>query len=165
MPKWRHPVRIGILLSIAAVSLLLRWIGVSAVVAGGFGLAFGLIGIGMMLLWSRKSGVMTHCITYCPIGLLANWFGHFSPFRVRITPSCNECGACRVVCRYDALTEKDLQNRTPGRTCTLCGDCIKSCKDQWIEYRFFHLSPDSARKLFIVLIVSLHAVFLGVARI
>jgi hypothetical protein len=27
------------------------------------------------------------------------------------------------------------------------------------------LSPDSARKLFIVLIVSLHAVFLGVARI
>jgi ferredoxin len=165
MPKWRHPVRIGILLSVAAVSLLLRWIGVSAVMAGGFGLAFGLTGIGIMLLWSRKSGVMTHCITYCPIGLLANWFGRLSPFRIRITPSCNQCGACRIVCRYDALTEKDLQNRTPGRTCTLCGDCIKSCKDRWIEYRFFRLSPDRARKLFIVLIVSLHAVFLGVARI
>lgn len=165
MPKWRHPVRIGILLFVAAVSLVLRWIGVSAVAAGGFGLAFGLFGIGMIVLWSRKSGVMTHCITFCPIGLLANWFGRLSPFRIRIHPSCNACGACRPVCRYAALTEKDIQNRTPGKTCTLCGDCIKSCKDQWIEYRFFRMSPDSARKLFIVLIVSLHAVFLGVARI
>ncbi len=105
MPKWRHPVRIGILLFVAAVSFVLRWIGVSTVAAGGIGLAFGLIGIGMMLLWSRKSGVMTHCITYCPIGLLANWFGRLSPFRIRINPSCNACGVCRPVCRYSALTE------------------------------------------------------------
>ena len=165
MPKWRHPVRIGILLSVVAVSLLLRWLKVSAVAAVGIGIAFGLGGIGMMILWSRKSGVMTHCITYCPIGLLADWFGRISPFRIKITPRCNECGACRPLCRYGALTEKDIQNRTPGKTCTLCGDCLKSCKDQWIEYRFFHMSPESARKLFIMLIVSLHAVFLGVARI
>lgn len=165
MPKWRHPVRIGILLSVAAVSLLLRWIGVSAVAAGGVGLAFGLIGIGMMILWSRKSGVMTHCITYCPIGLMANWFGRISPFRIKITPNCNACGACLPVCRYAALSVKEIQNRTPGKTCTLCGDCVKSCKDQWIEYHFFRMSPENARNLFIVLIVSLHAVFLGVARI
>jgi len=165
MPKWRTAVQVGILFFIVAVSLVLRWIGVSPVVAVGCGLTFGLIGIGMMILWSRKAGKMTHCITYCPIGLLATWFGRLSPFRIRITPDCNECGACRIICRYDALTEKNIHNRTPGRTCTLCGDCIKSCKDRWIEYRFFSLSPEKARKLFIVLIVSLHAVFLGVARI
>ncbi len=165
MPKWRHFIRTVILFAVVAVSLLLRWMGVSPAVAVGFGLAFGLTGVGIMIFWSRKSGVMTHCITYCPIGLLANWFGRLSPFRIRITPQCNACGACRLVCRYDALTEKDIQNRTPGKTCTLCGDCINSCKDRWIEYRFFRLSPDRARKLFIVLIVCLHAVFLGVARI
>jgi len=165
MPRWRQPVRIGILLAVVGVSLLLRWIGVSTLVSVGFGLFFGVTGIGLMLFWSRKSGVMTHCITYCPIGLLANWFGRLSPFRIKISPQCNECGACSLVCRYDALTEKNLQNRTPGKTCTLCGDCIKSCKDRWIGYRFFRLSPERARKLFIALIVCLHAVFLGVARI
>ncbi|MCJ7579046.1 MAG: 4Fe-4S binding protein [Candidatus Aminicenantes bacterium] len=165
MPKWRPQVRMGILLSVVVVSLLLRWIGVSSLVSVGFGLFFGITGIGIMIFWSRKSGVMTHCITYCPIGLLANWFGRLSPFRIRIHSDCNGCGACRLVCRYDALTEKNIQNRTPGKTCTLCGDCIKSCKDRWIEYRFFRLPPDRARKLFIAFIVCLHTVFLGVARI
>jgi len=165
MSKWRQPVRIGILLAIAGVSLFLRWIGVSALVSVGFGLFFGIIGLGFMIFWSRKSGVMTHCITYCPIGLLANWFGQLSPFRIKISPQCNACGACSLVCRYNALTEKNIQKKIPGKTCTLCGDCIKSCKDRWIGYRFFRLSPDRARKLFIALIVSLHAVFLGVARI
>ncbi len=165
MPLWRHPLRIGILLFVAAGSLSLRWMGVSMVVAVGFGFVFGLFGIVMMVFWSRTSGVMTQCITYCPIGLLANWFGRISPFRIRITPDCNACGACSIVCRYDALTEKDIQRRIPGKTCTLCGDCIKSCKGRWIEYGFSRLTPERARKLFIVLIVSLHAVFLGVARI
>ncbi|MFC2167736.1 4Fe-4S binding protein [Acidobacteriota bacterium] len=165
MPRWRQPVRLGILLAVVLVSLLLRWIGVSTLVSVGCGLIFGILGIGIMIFWSRKSGAMTHCITYCPIGLLANWFGRLSPFRIRITPQCNACGACRLVCRYDALKEENIQRRIPGNTCTLCGDCIKSCKDRWIGYRFFRLSPGRARQLFIVLIVSLHAVFLGVARI
>ncbi|MFC2167284.1 4Fe-4S binding protein, partial [Acidobacteriota bacterium] len=165
MPKWRQHIRIAILLSVVVVSLLLRWTGASAFVSVGFGLFFGISGIGIMIFWSRKSGVMTHCITYCPIGLLANWLGRLSPFRIRIDRQCNSCGACRLVCRYDALTEKNIQNKTPGKTCTLCGDCIKTCKDRWIEYRFFRLSPQNARKLFITLIVCLHAVFLGVARI
>lgn len=165
MPKWRQPLRIGLLVSLVAVTLLLRLIGASPGVAVGFALIFGLLGIGIMVFWSRKSGVMTHCVTYCPIGLLANWFGRLSPFRIKIVSHCNQCGACRFVCRYDALTEKHIQKRIPGTTCTLCGDCITSCKNRWIGYGFFRLSPDRAKKLFIALIVCLHAVFLGVARI
>lgn len=108
---------------------------------------------------------MIHCVTYCPIGILANWFGKLSPFRVRIKDACTECLICRKVCRYDALNMEDIKKRRPGGSCTLCGDCLSSCKDRWIEYRFLGLKPDRARTLFVILVVVLHAVFLGVARI
>jgi len=52
----------------------------------------------------------------------------------------------------------------PGFTCTLCGDCLASCRQRSIAYRFPGLPAEAARRLFLVLVVSLHAVFLGVAR-
>ena len=65
----------------------------------------------------------------------------------------------------DALKKEDIQNRRPGITCTLCGDCIGSCKFNSIEYRFFRIKPEMARSIYIVMVVVLHAVFMGVARI
>jgi len=73
--------------------------------------------------------------------------------------------ACAAVCRYDALRPDDIRARKPGLSCTLGGDCISSCAGRFIEYRCFGLSPRSARTAFLVLAVSLHAVFLGVARL
>lgn len=165
LPHWRQPLRIAILFIVLATSIFLNFVKASPALATGFGLAFGLIGLGIMFFWSRPSGVMTHCVSYCPIGVLATWLGKISPFRLKIASDCDECQACSRVCRYDALNEADIQKRRPGSSCTLCGDCIRSCKNRWIEYRFFQLSPYSARTLFFILIVSLHAVFLGVARI
>ena len=165
LPAWRQPLRIGILLLIIASALALRMLGISAAVATVSGIAFGFIGVGLMAFWSRKTGTMTHCIAYCPIGLLANWTGKLSPFRIRISDGCTDCLVCRSVCRYQALTKEDIGNRKAGSTCTLCGDCVGSCSTNQINYRFAKLSPDTARMLFIVLIVSFHAVFLGVARI
>ncbi len=165
LPKSKTWIRWALLGLVAVSALILRLLGVNGTVATGLGALFGLMGVGIMLFVSRKNGVMTHCVTYCPMGLAANLLGKISPFRVRISNSCTDCGACTSACRYDALAETDIAKRKPGFTCTLCGDCTHTCPHASIDYRFFTLSPKAARALFYVMVVSFHAVCLGVARI
>lgn len=165
LPPWRRSVQLGILVFMILATVLLRMAGVSTVVATILGLIFGIGGVAVMVFWSRKKGVMVHCITYCPIGVLATWFGKISPFRIRINNSCTECNACSLVCRYNSLTKADIKNRRPGITCTLCGDCLASCRYNSLEYNFLKMNPKHARSFFVVLIVVIHTVFLGVARI
>ncbi|MBL6975355.1 MAG: 4Fe-4S binding protein [Deltaproteobacteria bacterium] len=164
LPSWRRPVQIGLLVCVVAAALVLRWAGVRPAPAWALALAFGVAGVLVMVAWSRRTGQMTHCITWCPMGLLATWLGRISPFRLRIADSCNDCGACTTFCRYHALSPGDITRRTPGITCTLCGDCLRSCKERSITYHFPGLSHDTARRVFLVLVVSQHAVFLGLAR-
>jgi ferredoxin len=164
LPRWRRWARAGTLAGVIAVALLLRWLKVPGTIAALLGGAFGIIGVGLMATWSRKTGTMTHCTAYCPMGFIACRLGKISPFRLRIGQGCTECGACSRVCRYDALSDDDLRNRRPGESCTLCGDCLPQCRNMEIGYGFLSLTPDRARALFVVLVVSLHAVFLGVAR-
>ncbi|MCP5046805.1 MAG: 4Fe-4S binding protein [bacterium] len=165
LPKWRHGVRIGILGLVVMVAVMLRKMGVPGIVATLVGAVFGLVGVGIMVFISRRMGAMTHCVTYCPVGLVANLMGKINPFRLGIGGSCTTCGACNLVCRYGALTIEDIKKRRPGLTCTLCGDCITKCHKDSIYYKFFSLKPQTARALFMVMVVSIHAVFLGVARI
>jgi polyferredoxin len=164
LPRWRVPVRIGIAVLVLLAALLLSLLGISAVVAGGIAVAFGLGGVALMVFWSRRTGSMAHCVTYCPIGLLTNYLGKISPFRLRIGAGCNDCGICTRACRFDALNPVDIRHRRPGITCTLCGDCVSACKPEQITYRLPGLNPRRARAVFIVVIVALHAAFLGVAR-
>jgi heterodisulfide reductase subunit A-like polyferredoxin len=107
---------------------------------------------------------MTHCVTYCPIGLLAVWLGKLSPFRIRIRNQCTDCGICRLACRYDALNMSDIKKRKPNINCTLCGDCLGKCEDRVIAYRLLGLKAHQARAVFIAIAVSLHAVFLATGR-
>ena len=165
LPKWRHAARIAILVLVIATALLLRWSGVPGIAATMVGAVFGLAGVGIMAWFSRKKGALVHCITYCPIGLAANIMGKINPFRLRISDTCNDCGACTIACRYEALTKEDIKKRRAGFTCTLCGDCLTRCNDKSIHFRFAGLKPETARKLFLVMVIALHAVFLGVARI
>ncbi len=165
LPHWRTPVRIIITIIVIATAIVLRLVGVSSVIATILGLAFGLVGVAVMLLWSRKTGSMTHCVVFCPIGLLADWLGKINPFRIKINDNCTDCGICRLSCRYDALNLSDIKRRKPAVTCTLCGDCLHSCEDGFIEYSFPGLKARTARTVFIVMIVSLHAACMGLARI
>jgi NAD-dependent dihydropyrimidine dehydrogenase PreA subunit len=165
LPPWRHAVRIGILILVVILTLLLRILGVPGAVAVILAAVFGLLGVGIMVFISGKFGAMVHCITYCPIGLVANWLGRISPFRLQITDNCTECGACRLACRYEALKDSDIEKRKPGLTCTLCGDCITRCKENALEYKFLEMKPTAARCVFIVMAASLHAVFLAAARL
>ncbi len=164
-PRWLPHLRWALLALVVLGALGLRAAGVPGPVAAGFGLGFGLVGVAVMILWSRKKGVMTHCVGYCPIGALATGLGKLSPFRLEIGEGCTECRACTVVCRFRALEIEDLRRRRAGIACTLCGDCLPSCHGTFIRYRWLGLSPRAARGLFVALIAAFHAVFLGVARI
>jgi NAD-dependent dihydropyrimidine dehydrogenase PreA subunit len=165
LPPWRHAVRQRILSLVVIAAILLRVLGAPGLLAVILAAVFGLLGVAIMVLFSGKSGAMAHCITYCPIGLVANWLGRISPFRLRITDNCSECGACRLACRYEALKDTDIEKRKPALTCTLCGDCITRCKENALEYKFPGMKPTTARYFFIVTAASLHAIFLGAARL
>lgn len=165
VPRWRNLIRTGIFLVVIITAFLFNIFGVPGAVATAMGILFGAAGVGVMIRVSRKAGVMVHCIAYCPIGLLADGLGKLSPFRLRIGADCTRCGACSDACRYDALKMSDIEARRPGITCSLCGDCLAHCPCRTIGYRFGRLTPDNARALFIIIVVSLHAVFMGVARI
>lgn len=166
LPAWRNWLRVGILALVVATALGLRSVGASGTSATMLGLAVGLMGVAIMVVASRRTGSMIHCTMYCPIGLAADVLGKLSPFRLRIDDrTCSDCGACALKCRYGALRPEDIAARRPGLTCTLCGDCVGACRGRSIEYRLGWLSPRAARTTFLVLVVSLHAAFLGVARI
>jgi ferredoxin-type protein NapH len=147
------------------VTILLRWFNVSSLWATLLGLAFGIIGIGVMIFFSRKQGRMIHCTLYCPVGSLVSVMKYANPFRMYIDDKCNLCMKCTSHCKYDALSPEDIKNKKPSYSCTLCGDCLSACKDNSIKYKYFKLNPVASRNLYLFLTISLHAVFLALARI
>lgn len=157
--------RAGTLVLVIGAAIVMRAMGVPGLTAVGAAAVFGLVGIGLMVFASRRAGMMTHCTAYCPMGLIANVFGKISPWRVRIGDDCTKCGACITRCRYNALDHFSVERGRPAISCTMCGDCMSACAHNQIGYRFPGLKPETARTVFIVLVTSLHAIFLGVARI
>ncbi len=147
------------------VTILLRWFNVSLLWATLLGLAFGLIGIGIMIVFSRKQGRMIHCTLYCPVGSVVNVLKYANPFRMYIDDKCNLCMKCASYCKYDALSLQDIKNKKPSYSCTLCGDCLAGCKDSSIKYKYLKLNPVASRNLYLFLTISLHAIFLALARI
>lgn len=131
----------------------------------GLAVSFGVVGLGLIFFVSGPKRKMFHCVTYCPVGTLVRYLKLLNPFRMKINSSCTECMACTRTCYYDALNITDIKKRKPGPTCTLCGDCIVSCHTSSIEYKFPGLKSQSARLLWIVITVSIHAIFLGLARL
>ena len=132
--------------------------------AGILAALFGLVGVGLMVAWSRKTGSMTHCTAFCPMGWIATRLGRVNPFRIRIDTGCDQCMLCAKACRYDALHKEDIERKKPGESCTLCGDCVANCEKNQIDFHFPGLKASAARAVFITLAVAFHAVFLGVDR-
>ncbi len=158
-------LRLVLLILVVAAAYVMRESGVPVFWAASAAAVFGLAGVAVMLILSRKRGVMVHCSAYCPMGIVSNLMGKLSPWRMRIGQGCTMCGACSRACRYGALSKADLERGRPGISCTLCGDCISPCRHGCMGYSLPLLSAEGARKVFIVMVVALHALFLGVARI
>jgi len=165
LPGWVRWMRVGLTVAVLGGALAMGLAGVPPFAAALAALILGLVGVGVMVSWSRRAGVMVHCVAYCPTGLLAVWLGKLSPFRLRLAGGCDGCMSCRLTCRFAALEKEDVELRRPGMTCTLCGDCLTSCDGGFLEYRFAGLSPRAARTLFVVLVSVLMASILGLARI
>jgi len=162
--KWALKSTMMILVILAA--LVLRWMQVPVLTATIIAIGFGVIGLGLILLISRKEGRMVHCTAYCPIGTVVNLTRFVNPFRMYIdNNSCTNCMVCTSFCKYDALNKSDIVNRKPGLTCTLCGDCVSSCHAGSIKYKFFRLSPTAARNLYLLITIALHASTMALARI
>ena len=162
---YHKQMRYSILFLVMLGAILLRIFGASGRIATAFGIAVGVIGLLIMLLFSRKRRKMVHCSSYCPIGTLVSFLKYLSPFRVRLTTDCCHCMACTNACRYDALHKEEIKKGKIGYTCTYCGDCLSACKHGAIEYHFPGLRPTTAERLWIVVTVVLHTCFLMIARI
>lgn len=145
-------------------ALLLRALGASVLLATSGAALFGLAGVALMVVGSSRTGTMVHCTSFCPMGLVGNLLGKVSPWRLRINDNCTRCGACTRVCRYNALREHDIAAGRPGLTCSLCRDCTSVCAHGAMELQFPLLSSSTSERLFVTVVVSLHAMFLAVAR-
>lgn len=163
--KNKLAIKSSVFFIVIVVTILLRWFNVSNLWATLIGLTFGLIGIGIMMFYSRKQNRMVHCTAYCPIGTTVSILKYANPFRMYIDDNCNLCMRCTSHCKYDALNPQDVKNKKPSYSCTLCGDCLSACKDHSIKYKYFNLGPTASRNLYLFITISLHAVFLALARI
>jgi len=155
----------AILFLVILIALIFRFANVPVLITTISAAGFGIGGVAVIVLLSVRKKQMMHCIYYCPVGTLVNYFRFVNPFRMYIDTNCTSCMKCTAACRYNALNAVDIKQGKPGLTCTLCGDCIHSCPEQSIKYRFFKLSPESSRRLYLFLTISLHAVFLALGRI
>ena len=153
------------ILLIIAVIIVLRWFKVPVYYSTLLAAGFGVIGVGIILIFSSRKGKMVHCLAWCPIGTLVNYGKFINPFRMYIDSSCTLCMKCRSYCNYDALNPEDIKSGKPSITCTYCGDCLSACHVNSIKYKFFRLNPVAARRLYLFLTVSFHAVFLALGRI
>ncbi len=165
LPSWIRWIRPALLMAVITAAYLLRKTGSGPGTAALAAMAFALAGVWVMLFISRRRGMMVHCTSFCPIGIISNIAGKLSPWRIKIDHACHRCGACTEVCKYGALEAADFKRGAAGLTCTLCGDCTAVCPGEHIKYTFPGLKGTRPRIVFIVIITVLHTLFLAVARI
>lgn len=158
-------VKYSILLIIVIVALVLRFVRASSGTTTLLAILTGVIGLLVISLISLRKGVMFHCTHYCPIGTIVSHIKYISPFRFRFTSGCTKCNACIKGCSYMALNEKAVKSGKVGVTCTYCGDCLNYCRHNGLGYSFAGLSPEVSERLWIIITISLHSIFLAVARI
>jgi ferredoxin-type protein NapH len=163
--KHKKAVKAATLILVVAVTIILRFLKVTALTATIIAGTLGIASILIMVFYSSREGKMIHCIKFCPVGTMVNLFKYVNPFRMYIENTCNLCMRCSTHCRYDALGAADIKERKPGYTCTLCGDCLPACHSGSIKYKFLKLDSETARNLYLFLTISVHAVFLALARI
>jgi ferredoxin-type protein NapH len=163
--RHKGAVKSTILVLVITMALVLRLLKVSPLISTLAAVAFGVIGIAVMIIFSLKRKKMVHCVMYCPVGTLVNVIKHVNPFRMYIDTSCTLCMNCTKFCKYDSLNPSDIKNSRPAITCTLCGDCLAGCHHNSIKYKFSVMNPEHARNLYLILTITLHAACIALARI
>lgn len=163
--KNRNLWKWSVLIVLIAVALLLKLLKAEGNLVNALALAFGLIGILVIVLFSARKRSMIHCSVFCPVGTLVSVGKYLSPFRFRINKNCTECMKCISSCKYDALGVNNIKSKKIGITCTYCGDCLSTCPHNALAYSFLGMSHEKSRAIFLTVVVVLHAVFMAVGRI
>lgn len=166
-PNWLRRGSFAAFCLVPAAALALRLSGVPTMAAVTMGLLLGLLIIPTALLVSRRYGISGYCAGLCPLGFAATRLGRLAPWRIRISETCTGCLRCARVCRHNALNDPAVRAGRPDAGCVLCRDCLTACPHGACEMRFagLELKKGTAEKIFVFLISSLHALFLGVAMV
>lgn len=129
-------------------------------------ISYGVLSMMIMAGISRRYGVMLHCSTACPMGLIVSVCGRLSPWRLKVDRQrCNDCGRCEQACRWQAITAETRAQGRPLLRCTLCRDCIGSCSRKALSLRCAGLDPQTSDRLFSGMLAVSMAVFLAVAMV
>ena len=77
----------------------------------------------------------TWCNTVCPVGSILGVFSRYSMFAPVIdTEKCRDCGLCGKRCKASCINTKE--HKIDYSRCVVCMDCIDTCKDGAVKYRF-----------------------------
>lgn len=164
--KQRLQIRLSVLILFTIVAIILRLFAFSPIIATVLAGTMGIIGLSILLIFSRKRKIMVHCTAYCPAGTLVTYLKHLSPWRFRIDPNqCTHCMACTRTCQYDALQKENILQGKTGDSCTYCGDCLSACRHGALGYHIFGLQPLQAEKLWLCTTIIFFTCFLMIARI
>lgn len=158
-------IKSGALFLFIIAVIMLRVFEVPVKTSAIIAVAFGILGIIVIIIFSSIKGRMIHCIYWCPLGTILNYARFINPFRMYIDNNCSDCMRCAKTCKYLALEKKDIEKRKPGFTCTMCGDCLNSCHSGSIKYKLWNFSPERAQRIYIIITIAVYIVFLNVARI
>ncbi len=157
--------RISVLIGGILISTILKILGASNWIAMSAGLTYAGVSLLLLLIASRKYAGMVHCTAFCPLGLIVSVLARLSPWRVRIDPKrCDNCGSCEKACFYHAIDAGRRQKGSPHLRCTLCRDCIAVCPKEAISLGMSFVGPPMAAWIFVLLLVSLHVLFIATAR-
>ena len=77
----------------------------------------------------------TWCNTVCPVGSILGVFSRYSMFAPVIdTEKCRNCGLCGKRCKASCIDTKE--HKIDYSRCVACMDCIDTCRDGAVKYRF-----------------------------
>jgi len=71
------------------------------------------------------------CRYLCPLGALLGLLGRWSPFKRRVSETCNSCGLCDRMCQGGIKTEKWLASE-----CLFCMTCGDACPKNAVTFGF-----------------------------
>jgi ferredoxin len=78
------------------------------------------------------------CTYACPYGGFFSLADKLSPWKIRVTDACNQCGHCTATCTSNVLVHAEVKNYKavvdPG--CMKCMDCISVCPNDALYLGF-----------------------------
>ncbi len=98
------------------------------------------------IIWISFYHGRLFCNTVCPVGTILGLVSRLSVFKIGIdSAACNLCGSCTVVCKAGCIHLKS--RKVDFSRCVACYNCIDSCPENGINYRFDYKSKSHVKNV------------------